>query len=156
MLSFGREVKLWVPCRRFAARERTLTITWKSNRKGKIQSAIFPPSFPPSLTEGSARARAVRGSPMGAAWVPLELTEDTKHERRTKGPCNKGLSAYGSSRSQANLSIGNFLPAFRDNLLLPSFRGQRCTHFLYHPRKRSSPDKMGGTIEKKLVFLLRL
>jgi hypothetical protein len=41
----------------------------------------------------------------GAAWVPLELTEETKHERRTKGPCNKGLSAYGSSRSQANLSI---------------------------------------------------
>jgi hypothetical protein len=34
----------------------------------------------------------------------LELTEDTKHEQRTKGPCNKGLSAYGSSRSQANLS----------------------------------------------------
>jgi hypothetical protein len=37
----------------------------------------------------------------GAAWVPLELTKETKHERRTKGPCNKGLSAYGSSRSQA-------------------------------------------------------
>jgi hypothetical protein len=36
---------------------------------------------------------------------PLELTVETKHERRTKGPCNKGLSAYGCSRSQANLSF---------------------------------------------------
>jgi hypothetical protein len=29
---------------------------------GKIQSAISRPSFPPSLTEGSALARVVRGS----------------------------------------------------------------------------------------------
>jgi hypothetical protein len=43
----------------------------------------------------------------GAAWVPLELTEETKHERRIKGSCNKGLSAYGSSRWQANLFIYN-------------------------------------------------
>jgi hypothetical protein len=32
--------------------------------EGKIQSAISRPSLPPSLTEGSVRARAVRGSPM--------------------------------------------------------------------------------------------
>jgi hypothetical protein len=31
---------------------------------GKIQSAISRPSFPPSLTEGSALARAVWGCPV--------------------------------------------------------------------------------------------
>jgi hypothetical protein len=58
-----------------------------------------------SRSSGSGLSHERAATLGGAAWVPLELTEETKHERRTKGLCNKGLSAYGSSRSQANLSL---------------------------------------------------
>jgi hypothetical protein len=41
---FGREVKPWVPCRRFAARtcKRTLNVPWKSAFRQNYRS-LFPP-----------------------------------------------------------------------------------------------------------------
>jgi hypothetical protein len=77
MPSFGREVKPFVPCRRFAACQRTLKLTvevancWLNYR-------IFLARFRSSLTEDSnvARHRA-----------PLEMTDGTKWR------CTKGLLA---------------------------------------------------------------
>jgi hypothetical protein len=40
--SFGREVKPWVPCRRFAACKRTLNVLWKSALRQNYRS-LFPP-----------------------------------------------------------------------------------------------------------------
>jgi hypothetical protein len=47
MPSFGREVKLLVPCRRFTARKRPLNVTWKSGVSGKIHRPFLAliPSF---------------------------------------------------------------------------------------------------------------
>jgi hypothetical protein len=78
--------------------------------EGKIQSAISRPSFPPSLTEGSSSSGSglshERAATLGgAAWVPLELTEETNTSGAQRARVIKCLSAYGSSRSQANLSI---------------------------------------------------
>jgi hypothetical protein len=67
--SFGGEVKLSVPCRRFAACKRSLHLLWKSHAVGKIGSAISRPYFLPSLIEVSHVAG--RGS-------PLEMTGETK------------------------------------------------------------------------------
>jgi hypothetical protein len=48
MPSFGREVKLWVPCRIFTARKRSLAVS--------VEVVTFlARSFPPSLIEGSVR-----------------------------------------------------------------------------------------------------
>jgi hypothetical protein len=40
--SFGREVKPWVPCRRFVASKRTLNVLWKSAFRQNYRS-LFPP-----------------------------------------------------------------------------------------------------------------
>jgi hypothetical protein len=78
--------------------------------QGEILSAISRLSFPPSLTEGSALEQfvALQRATMliGTAWVPPGV--DGAPERRTKGPCNTGRSAYGATRSHANISI--YLP----------------------------------------------
>ena len=42
--SFGREVKQFVPCRRFAACKRSLNVAWKSGIFRQNSSAIFRPS----------------------------------------------------------------------------------------------------------------
>ena len=42
--SFGREVKLFVPCRRFMECKRSLNVTWKSGIFRKNSSAISHPS----------------------------------------------------------------------------------------------------------------
>ena len=42
--SFGREVKPFVPCRRFTARIRSLNVTWKSDIFRQNSSAISRPS----------------------------------------------------------------------------------------------------------------
>jgi hypothetical protein len=84
------------------------TITFKSGRLGKIQSAISHPSFAnrglrsSSSGSGLSHERAARS---GTAWAPLELTEDTNTSGAQKGPSNNGLSAHGVTQSQANLSI---------------------------------------------------
>ena len=41
--SFGREVKPFVPCRRFTARKRSLNVTWKSGIFRQNSSAISRP-----------------------------------------------------------------------------------------------------------------
>jgi hypothetical protein len=73
--SFGGEVKLSVPCRRFVACKRTLRFTWNSESQAKL-SGHFSPYFCPSLTEVSH-----------VAWhgVPLEMTDGTDW-RCTNGP----------------------------------------------------------------------
>jgi hypothetical protein len=48
-LSFGREVKLWFPCRRFKACERFLNATWKSDI---LRLNLQPISRPHSFTFG--------------------------------------------------------------------------------------------------------
>jgi hypothetical protein len=53
MPSFGGEVKLSVPCRRFAACKRSLHLPWESHVVGKIGLAISCPYFLPSLIEVS-------------------------------------------------------------------------------------------------------
>jgi hypothetical protein len=42
MPSFRGEVKLSVPCRRFAACKRTLRFTWKSEPQAKLTSHFSP------------------------------------------------------------------------------------------------------------------
>jgi hypothetical protein len=42
MPSFGREVKPWVPCRRFAAFKRTLNVPWKSAFRQNYWSLFLP------------------------------------------------------------------------------------------------------------------
>jgi hypothetical protein len=68
MPSFRGEVKLSVPCRRFAACKRTLRFTWTLEPAGKIDWP-FLAQFRPSLTQVSH-----------VAWheVPLEMTDGTK------------------------------------------------------------------------------
>ena len=44
--SFGREVKPFVPCRRFTACKRSLNVTWKSGIFRQNSSAISRPSSP--------------------------------------------------------------------------------------------------------------
>jgi hypothetical protein len=51
MPSFGGEVNLSVPCRRFAACKRTVRFTWKSELQAKL-TGHFSPNFP-SLTDVS-------------------------------------------------------------------------------------------------------
>jgi hypothetical protein len=93
MHSFGREVKPFAPCRRFAARKRTLLLhgSWVT---GKI-CRPFLARFPPTLVEVPTLVRH---------GVPLELTEETK-ERSTEGKvqyrprCIQGYLATNQSTS---------------------------------------------------------
>jgi hypothetical protein len=54
MPSFGREVKQFVPCRRFTAQKRTLLDYVKVGSLRPNYSDISRSKFPPSLTEGSS------------------------------------------------------------------------------------------------------
>jgi hypothetical protein len=76
MPSFGREVKLWVPYRRFAARKRTLLDYVEVGSLRPNYSDISGSKFPPSLTGGSSDRVGSRlsvevplhSSSMGALW----------------------------------------------------------------------------------------
>jgi hypothetical protein len=90
-LAFGVEVKPSVPCRRFAACERSLHLPWKSHTVGKIGSAISRPFFPPSLIDVSHVAG--RGA-------PLVMTGENKsgaQRDRSYGLGTSGLQASGSA-----------------------------------------------------------
>ena len=52
--SFGREVKPFVPCRRFTACKKSLNVTWKSTFSGKIHRPFLAQVFPPFTTRVSA------------------------------------------------------------------------------------------------------
>jgi hypothetical protein len=66
MPSFGREVKQFVPCHRFAARKRTLLdyVEVKSLRPN--YSDVSRSKFPPSLTEGLQSSSRCAGAPQSA------------------------------------------------------------------------------------------
>jgi hypothetical protein len=66
MPSFGREVKQFVPCRRFVARKGTLLdyVEVKSLRPN--YSDVSRSKFPPSLTEGLQRSSGCAGAPRSA------------------------------------------------------------------------------------------
>jgi peptidoglycan hydrolase-like protein with peptidoglycan-binding domain len=57
--SFGREVKLWVPCRRFMACNRSLNATCKSDIFRLNLPAISRPHSSPPLADRISRRRLV-------------------------------------------------------------------------------------------------
>jgi hypothetical protein len=64
--SFGREVKPWVPCRRFAACKRTLNVPWKSAFRQNSRSYS-----PPIVSTSAARVRNASvgvGASGGQSW----------------------------------------------------------------------------------------
>jgi hypothetical protein len=66
MPSFGREVKLWVPCRIFTARKKSPAVVVEVvTDRAKLAGHSRPKSFPPSLTEGSVRPEQSVASPGG-------------------------------------------------------------------------------------------
>jgi hypothetical protein len=98
MPSFGGEVKLSVPCRRFVACKRSLHLPWKSHAVGKTGSAISRPYLRPSLIEVSHVAG--RGA-------PLEMTGLTKsgaQRARSYGLGASGLQGPGSAPYSTLLS----------------------------------------------------
>jgi hypothetical protein len=64
--SFGREVKQFVPCRKFAARKRTLLDYVEFESLGPNNSDVSRSKFPPSLTEGLQRSSRCAGAPRSA------------------------------------------------------------------------------------------
>jgi hypothetical protein len=64
--SFGREVKPWVPCRRFAACKRTLNVPWKSAFRQNYRS-LFPPIVPTSAARVQ-NASVGAGASGGQSW----------------------------------------------------------------------------------------
>jgi hypothetical protein len=66
MPSFGREVKQFVPCRRFAVRKRTLLDYVEVGSLRPNYSDVSCSMFPPSLTEGLQRSSRCAGAPRSA------------------------------------------------------------------------------------------
>jgi hypothetical protein len=66
MPSFGREVKQFVPCRRFAALKRTLLDYVEVESLRPNYSDVSRSKFTPSQTEGLLRWIVVRGAPRNA------------------------------------------------------------------------------------------
>jgi hypothetical protein len=66
MPSFGREVKQFVPCRRFAACKRTLLDYVEFGSLRPNYSDVSRSKFPPSLTEGLQRSSRCAGAPLSA------------------------------------------------------------------------------------------
>jgi hypothetical protein len=106
MPSFGGEVKLSVPCRRFAACKRSRHLPWKSHVVGKIDSAISRTYFPPSLIEVSH---------VVGRGVPLEMTGETKSGAQRARSYGLGASWLQGPRSAPTLLL---LLQYNDN----------CTH----------------------------
>ena len=63
--SFGKEVKPWVACRRFAACKRSLNVPWKSCIQAKLLSAMFlaqvVPPFAARVSRVVTDVQALRG-----------------------------------------------------------------------------------------------
>jgi hypothetical protein len=64
---FGREVKPWVPCRRFAACKRSLNVPWKSSFRQNYRS--YSPPISSNFRRWSAERVGRRG---GILWPKLE------------------------------------------------------------------------------------
>jgi hypothetical protein len=91
MPSFGREVKRFVPCRRFAARKRTLLDYAEVEILRPNYSDVSRSKFPPSLTEGLQRSSMCAGAPRSAPTLewhgrPLEMKGGNKSNVVHKGP----------------------------------------------------------------------
>jgi hypothetical protein len=100
MPSFGREVKPFVPCCRFAARKRILFDYVEVGSQAKLvcHFSLKVPSF----SNRGLRNWAARGSIEGST---LEQHDGGNQKARcTKGQYNKGLGAYGVTRPPTNLS----------------------------------------------------
>jgi hypothetical protein len=87
MPSFGREVKQFVPCRRFAARKRTLLDYVEVGFLRPNYSDVSHSKFPPSLTEGLQRSSRFAGAPLKCpyprvAWAP---TGDERRQPKRRG-----------------------------------------------------------------------
>jgi hypothetical protein len=86
MPAFGREVKQFVPRRRFAARKRTLLDYVEVESLRPNYSDVSCSKFPPSLTEGSSDRVGsglsvevpLHSSSMGALWSWKEATKVTR------------------------------------------------------------------------------
>jgi hypothetical protein len=91
MPSLGREVKQFVPCRRCAARKRTLLDYVEVESLRPNYSDVSRSKFPPSLTEGLQQSSRCAGAPrsaptlssMCAHWRWKEATKATR--------CTRGL-----------------------------------------------------------------
>jgi hypothetical protein len=85
MPSFGREVKQFVPCRRFVTCKRTLLDYMEVRSLRPNYSDISCSKFPPLLTEGSSDRVGsglsvevpLHSSSMGALWSWKESTKVT-------------------------------------------------------------------------------
>jgi hypothetical protein len=113
MPSFGREVKPFVPCRRFAARKRTLFDYAEVGSQAKLVGhfSLEVPSF----SNRGLRDRVARGPIEGStldSMGALGVDGGNQKVRYTKGQYNKGLGAYGVTRPLTNLSI-YLIAAFR-------------------------------------------
>ena len=91
--SFGREVKLFVPCRRFAACKGSLNVTWKSGIFRKNSSGISRPSSssfhydgfwwrPLAVQVGTTKDQGLYNKP-SAAVHPGELAARTLPQYNT-------------------------------------------------------------------------
>jgi hypothetical protein len=88
MPSFGRDVKQFVPCRRFAERKRTLLDYVEVGSLKPNYSDILRWKFPPSLTQGLQRSSWFAKCPY--TWAALAPTGDER--RRPKATrCTMGL-----------------------------------------------------------------
>jgi hypothetical protein len=65
--SFGREVKPWVPCRRFAACKRSLDVPWKSTSRQNCRS-LFPPISSKFCRWSAERVDRRGGSSSSQSW----------------------------------------------------------------------------------------
>jgi hypothetical protein len=86
MPSFGRGVKQFVPCRRFAARKRTLLDYVEVESIRPNYSDISRSKFPPSLTEGFSDRLGSGLSVEVQHGCPLELKGGNQSDAVHKGP----------------------------------------------------------------------
>jgi hypothetical protein len=90
--SFGREVKQFFPCYRFAARKRTLLDYVEVESLRPNYSDVSRSKFPASLTEGLQRSSRFAGAPSEcpyarAAWAPTG--DERRQPKATR--CTMGL-----------------------------------------------------------------
>jgi hypothetical protein len=92
MPSFGREVKQFVPCRRLAARKRTLLDYVEVRSLRPNYSDVSRSKFPPALTEGLQRSSRCAGAPRKCpntrvAWAPTGDERRQPKRRGAQGAC---------------------------------------------------------------------
>jgi hypothetical protein len=89
--SFGREVKPWVPCRRFAACKRSLSVPWKSALRQSSRSLFSTRKFqipPLECGDASVGARASGGqswkAQSGRYNKPVGCSADAQRNNQKK------------------------------------------------------------------------